>query len=66
MGKKNSNRSHFNKEITFSRWERISGMKARYASERKTQINQAKSMGVLQKIKEIAHPEIRKAQNKGD
>jgi len=64
--KKNSNRSHFSKKINFSRWERISGMKARYASEKKTQINQAKSMGVLQKIKEIAHPEIRKVQNKGD
>lgn len=63
--KKNSNRSHFNKEINFSRWERISGMNARYTTEKKTQINQAKTMGVLQKIKEIAHPEHR-VQNKGD
>lgn len=65
MAKKNSNRSHFKKELDLNRWKYISGSRASVKKERKTAINNAKSMGILQKIKDIAHPDHR-VQNKGD
>ena len=55
MKKKNSNRSHKEKDINLTRWKMISGARAHMKSEKKTQMDQAKTMLGLTALKEKIH-----------
>lgn len=56
MGKKkNSNRSHKEHDINLTRWKMISGARAQFKKEKKTQMDQAKAMLGLTALKEKIH-----------
>ena len=53
--KKNSNRSHKKHDENLTRWKIISGARAQYKKEKKTQMDQAKAMLGLTALKEKIH-----------
>ena len=53
--KKNSNRSHKTKDINLTKWKMISGARARYKKEQKSQMDQAKTLLGLETLKEKIH-----------